>query len=85
MVKTYCTRCEKLTLSLRRGRAFWVCEICSHNKTLSDVYYLEAVEKKKKLKPIELMIKLKNGKVIPFKKYSVTMHKQQEKLLDEKK
>ena len=38
-----CSKCEKLTKIIRVSRANWRCEVCNHNKTLSDVYYLEAV------------------------------------------
>ncbi len=40
--KTYCTKCEKLTISKRLGRANYHCEECDHNKNISDVFWFEA-------------------------------------------
>ncbi len=40
-----CNGCHCMTKSIKKGRAYWVCSKCGHNKTLSDVYQYEAKEK----------------------------------------
>ena len=43
--KTPCSKCQKNTLSLRGGRAYYTCEECGHNKSLSDYMLWEATHK----------------------------------------
>lgn len=45
---TYCGNCHHMTYSIRKNRAYWVCEKCGNNKTLSDVFQFEAKGKFKK-------------------------------------
>lgn len=40
---TPCLKCNLSTVSVRKRRAHFVCELCGHDKTLSDVYYYEAI------------------------------------------
>lgn len=39
--KTYCTKCEKETASVRVERCHYVCKECNHDKSLSDFYLWE--------------------------------------------
>lgn len=45
MDKSYCTKCENLTVSKRLGRAHYHCEECDNDKSLSDVFWFEATQK----------------------------------------
>jgi ribosomal protein L37AE/L43A len=38
---TYCAGCKCMTHSIRKGRAYWVCGKCGHDKTLGDIYQEE--------------------------------------------
>ena len=40
---TYCTGCHCMTKSIRKGRGKYVCGKCKHDKSMSDVYYMECV------------------------------------------
>ena len=42
--ETYCTKCEKITISKRLGRAHYHCEECDNDKSLSDVFWYEATQ-----------------------------------------
>ena len=39
-----CPKCGCMTKSIRKGRANWRCGKCGYNKTLSDVYFEEAIK-----------------------------------------
>ena len=43
-----CSKCGCMTKSIRKGRAFYICGKCGHDKSLSDVYFYEATHKEKK-------------------------------------
>ena len=45
---SYCGGCHCMTHSIRKGRAHYVCGKCGHDKSLSDVYWSEAMHKEKK-------------------------------------
>lgn len=45
MEKSYCTKCKETTVSMRQGRAYYLCNKCGHDKSLSDVYWYEATHK----------------------------------------
>ena len=40
-----CTNCNCMTKSIRQGRAKYICGKCGKDKSLSDFYYYEAIEK----------------------------------------
>lgn len=41
---TLCTNCHCMTKSVRKARAYFVCDSCGHNKTLGDVFQYEKNE-----------------------------------------
>lgn len=45
MEESFCSKCDKFTVSIRQGRAHFTCNECGHDKTLSDVYFYEATHK----------------------------------------
>jgi tRNA(Ile2) C34 agmatinyltransferase TiaS len=40
--KTPCGGCNKMTVSVRKGRAHYVCKECGRDKSLSDFLFWEA-------------------------------------------
>lgn len=48
---TPCINCNSYTKSVRIGRAKWLCEICEKDKTLSDIFYLECLERQSQSSP----------------------------------
>jgi hypothetical protein len=44
---TPCPKCRCMTYSIRESRAYFVCGKCKADKTLSDVYFAEATQKRK--------------------------------------
>ena len=47
-----CPNCKIMTRSIRLGRAKYECERCEADKSLSDVYYYECMNKNKSSKII---------------------------------
>lgn len=45
---TYCSGCNCMTKSIRKGRAHYVCGKCNHDKSLGDVYQYELKSNKNK-------------------------------------
>lgn len=41
--KTPCSKCMIYTISIKKNKAKYLCKICNHNKTISDIYFLEIV------------------------------------------
>ncbi len=44
---SYCNGCHCMTHSIRKARAHYNCGKCGHNKSLSDVYWYEMMQKNK--------------------------------------
>ena len=42
-----CSKCGCITKSIRVSRANWRCGKCKYNKTLSDIYFNEAIDRMK--------------------------------------
>ena len=42
---TMCSKCNCMTKSIRKGRAHYHCGKCDHDKSLSDLYFEEAISK----------------------------------------
>lgn len=40
--KSPCQKCNRMTISVREGRAKYKCKECGADKSLSDVFYYEA-------------------------------------------
>jgi len=49
---TYCNSCNCMTKSIREGRAKYKCGKCGADKSLSDVYFYECMERNKSSKNI---------------------------------
>jgi len=45
---THCGGCNCMTKSIRKGRAYYVCGKCGHNKTLGDLFQYELKNKEGK-------------------------------------
>lgn len=43
-----CPKCKCMTKSVRKSRALWLCGKCGADKTLSDIYFIEAIERPEK-------------------------------------
>lgn len=41
-----CINCKIFTNSIRKGRAYFICEKCNTDKTLSDVFYYEIMNRR---------------------------------------
>jgi len=48
-----CNGCKCITHSIRKGKAYYVCGKCGYDKSLSDVYWYEAMQKNKVSKKIK--------------------------------
>jgi hypothetical protein len=46
--KTPCMKCMKFTESIRLGRANYECKECKNDKSLSDVFYYECMNREEK-------------------------------------
>ena len=42
---TYCTGCNCMTHSIRKGRANYICDKCGNHKSLGDFYQFELSER----------------------------------------
>jgi len=56
-MKTYCSSCNKRTNSIRIGRAHVECELCKHDKSLSDVFYSEVARREIMDKKVKRQLK----------------------------